>query len=44
MAGGLCGAGLLDGLLSDLAAYSNSSSHQDDVTLLTLDLTATVVT
>jgi phosphoserine phosphatase RsbU/P len=38
-AGGLRGPGLLDGLLSDLAAYSNSPSHQDDVTLLTLDLT-----
>jgi phosphoserine phosphatase RsbU/P len=39
MPGGLRGPGLLDGLLSDLAAYSNSPSHKDDVTLLMLDLT-----
>jgi sigma-B regulation protein RsbU (phosphoserine phosphatase) len=32
------GAVLLDGLLADVAAFTGSSSHQDDITLLTLDL------
>ena len=44
MAGGHRGAGLLDGLLSEIVAFSNSPNNQDDITLLTLDLTATVVT
>ena len=32
------GADLLDGLLSDVVAFSNSPNNQDDITLLTLDL------
>jgi sigma-B regulation protein RsbU (phosphoserine phosphatase) len=36
------GADLLDGLLSELVAFSNSPNHQDDITLLTLDLAGTV--
>jgi len=36
--GGLRGADLLDGLLSDVVAFSNSPNNQDDITLLTLDL------
>ena len=35
------GADLLDGLLSDVVAFSNSTNNQDDITLLTLDLAAT---
>jgi serine phosphatase RsbU (regulator of sigma subunit) len=36
------GSGLLDFLLSELVAFSNATSNQDDVTLLTLDLTGSV--
>ena len=35
------GSGLLDGLLSEVVAFSNSPNHQDDITLLTLDLAGT---
>jgi serine phosphatase RsbU (regulator of sigma subunit) len=35
------GADLLDGLLSEVVAFSNSPDHQDDITLLTLDLAGT---
>ena len=35
------GADLLDSLLADLVAFSNSPNHQDDITLLSLDLTGT---
>lgn len=34
----LRGAELLDGLLAELAAFSGSASHQDDITILALDL------
>jgi serine phosphatase RsbU (regulator of sigma subunit) len=36
------GSSLLDGLLSELVSFSNSTSNQDDVTLLSLDLTGSV--
>ena len=36
--GGRRGAGLLDALLSEVVAFSNSPSNQDDITLLALDL------
>jgi sigma-B regulation protein RsbU (phosphoserine phosphatase) len=32
------GKDLLDGLLSEIAAFSGSSTYQDDITLLTMDL------
>ena len=32
------GSDLLDGILSEVVAFSNSTNHQDDITLLTLDL------
>jgi len=35
------GAELLDGLLSEVAAFSGSALYQDDVTLLTVDLAGT---
>ncbi|MGO9463828.1 MAG: PP2C family protein-serine/threonine phosphatase [Isosphaeraceae bacterium] len=35
------GKDLLDGLLSEVAAFSGSSTYQDDITLLTLDLDGT---
>ena len=35
------GADLLDGLLSEVVAFSNSPNNQDDITLLSLDLTET---
>jgi sigma-B regulation protein RsbU (phosphoserine phosphatase) len=35
------GSDLLDGLLSELLAFSNSPNNQDDITLLSLDLTGT---
>jgi phosphoserine phosphatase RsbU/P len=35
------GAPLLDGLLSEIVAFSNSPNNQDDITLLSLDLTET---
>ena len=34
------GSDLLDGLLSEVVAFSNSPNNQDDITLLTLELTA----
>jgi phosphoserine phosphatase RsbU/P len=36
--GGRRGADLLDALLAEVVAFSNSPSNQDDITLLTLDL------
>lgn len=41
--GGRQGAELLDGLLSDVVAFSNSPNNQDDITLLTVDLAGTAV-
>ena len=38
MRGGRRGAELLDGVLAEVAAFSGSAPHQDDVTLLALDL------
>ena len=37
------GADLLDSLLSDVVAFSNSPNNQDDITLLTLDLAGTAI-
>jgi sigma-B regulation protein RsbU (phosphoserine phosphatase) len=36
--GGRRGADLLDALLSEVVAFSNSPNNQDDITLLALDL------
>jgi len=36
--GGRRGADLLDALLFEVVAFSNSPSNQDDITLLALDL------
>jgi hypothetical protein len=38
MVGGRLGSDLLDDILSEAAAFTESATHQDDVTLLTLDL------
>ncbi|QDV35743.1 PP2C family protein-serine/threonine phosphatase [Tautonia plasticadhaerens] len=38
MRGDRRGPELLDGLLAELVAFSGSASHQDDITILTLDL------
>jgi sigma-B regulation protein RsbU (phosphoserine phosphatase) len=38
MRGGRRGPDLLDGLLAEMAAFSGSTDHQDDVTILALDL------
>jgi sigma-B regulation protein RsbU (phosphoserine phosphatase) len=35
------GSDLLDGLLSEVVTFANSPNHQDDITLLSLDLTST---
>jgi sigma-B regulation protein RsbU (phosphoserine phosphatase) len=40
MRGDRQGADLLDEILRDVATFTGSSSHQDDVTLLTLDVAA----
>ncbi len=38
MRGDRRGSDLLDEILAQLTAFTGSASHQDDVTLLTLDL------
>ena len=40
--GGRRGADLLDALLSEVVAFSNSPNNQDDITLLALDLAESV--
>jgi serine phosphatase RsbU (regulator of sigma subunit) len=38
MRGTRCGPELLDDILDEVTAFTGSSTHQDDVTLLTLEL------
>jgi hypothetical protein len=38
MRGGRRGRDLLDGLLDEVTTFSGTTSHQDDVTVLALDL------
>ena len=40
MRGNRRGTDLLDALLAEVSAFSGSETHQDDVTILTMDLAA----